>query len=107
MAWGVGVENLIARNSPDMLGDKTGTEIAPIWRLNAPKVPCCVKFWREAVRDDGKVRNTIVLGPNAGFRVDSCGRFSMDFFGVPLTKEKLPYCPGLVGYLHGFSNMAG
>ena len=27
MAWGVGVENLIARNSPDMLGGKTGTKI--------------------------------------------------------------------------------
>ena len=91
MAWGVGVENLIARNSPDMLGTKMGTKIAPIWRLNAPKVPFCAKFRREAVRDDGKVRNPIVLGPNAGFRVDVFGRFSVDFFGVPLTKKKLPY----------------
>ena len=83
MAWGVGVENLIARNSPDMLGGKTGTKIAPIWRLNAPKVPICVKFRREAVRDDGKVRNPMILHRNAGFRVDMFGRFSDDFLGCP------------------------
>ena len=50
-----------------------------------------MNFSCEAVRDDGRVRNPIVLGPNAGFRVDIFGRFSEFFFGVPLTKEKLPY----------------
>ena len=83
MAWGVGVKNLIARNSPDMLGAKTGTKIAPVRRLNVPKVPFCVKFRPEAVRDDGKSPNPIIWGRNAGFRADIFGRFSDDFLGCP------------------------
>ena len=44
MAWGVGVIDLTAGESIDMLGDKKGTKLGPVRRLNAPKVPFCLKF---------------------------------------------------------------
>ena len=71
MAWGAGVENLIARNSPDMLGTKMRTEIAKKLRQNAPYSSKCVVFRGEAIRDDGKSPNALFCIETADFRVEA------------------------------------
>ena len=84
---GVGVKNLTARNSPDMLGDKIGMKQVPVQALNAPYSSKCIVFQGEAIRDDGKSPNPLFWIETADFRVDIFGQF----FGVPLTKVKPPF----------------
>ena len=71
VAWGVGVKNLTARNSPDMLGDKIGMKQIPA--LNAPCSSKCIVFQGEAIRDDGKSPNPLFWVETADFRVDFLG----------------------------------
>ena len=67
VSWGVGVKNLTARNSPDMLGDKIGMKQVPVRALNAPYSSKCIAFQGEAIRDDGKSPNPFILGQNGRF----------------------------------------
>ena len=83
MSWGVGVKNLTARNSPDMLGEKICTKRVPVRALNIPTISKCTVFRGEAIRDDGKSPNPVFWVETAGFRVDVFGRFSEFFFGAP------------------------
>ncbi len=96
MDWGSGVKNLTARIAPDMLGSKMGTKMVPVGALNAPTISKCTALRGEAVRDDGRSPNPLFWIETAGFWVDIFGRFLVDFFGVPLTKEKLPFCHGVM-----------
>ena len=86
---GVGVENLTARNSPDMLGKNTGTKEVPVGALNAPTIPFCTKIWGEAIRDDGNSPNSLFWVETASFRVDVFCSFFVDFRGAP-NKYKTP-----------------
>ena len=83
MSWGVGVKNLTARNSPDMLGDKIGMKQVPVRALNAPYSSKCIVFQGEAIRDDGKSPNPLFWVETDSFRVDVFGRFLVDFLVCP------------------------
>ena len=83
VSWGVGVKNLTARNSPDMLGDKIGMKQVPVRALNAPYSSKCIVFQGEAIRDDGKSPNPLFCFETAGFRTDFFYIFLGGFLGCP------------------------
>ena len=51
---GGGDEKIIARNSPDMLGEKNDMKRVPMRALNTPTSSKCTAFQGEATRDDGR-----------------------------------------------------
>ena len=91
VSWGVGVKNLTARNSPDMLGDKIGMKQVPVRALNAPYSSKCIVFQGEAIRDDGKSPNPLCWVETADFRADIFAIFFVDFWAAP-NKREPPMC---------------
>ena len=70
MSWGSGAKNLTARRSPDMLGSKMGTKMAPVRALNAQSTLSRAEFRGDAIRDDGRSPNSLVGVETASFRAD-------------------------------------
>ena len=83
VSWGVGVKNLTARNSPDMLGDKIGMKQVPVRALKLPTISICIVFQGEAIRDDRKSPNPFILGRSGKFPGRLFRQFVGGFLGCP------------------------